>query len=140
MANDVSGPIAAREFEEMGFTQVFDRERVYLVNDHSAPNANINAATQCKVNREFAKRHGITHFYDVGRMGIEHALLSEQGLALPGELIVGGDSHTCTYGALGAFSTGVGSTDVAVALGTGELWFKVPKSKSLSFRARRPGL
>lgn len=138
LANDVSGPIAAREFEEMGFTQVFDRERVYLVNDHSAPNANINAATQCKVNREFAKRHGITHFYDVGRMGIEHALLPEQGLALPGELIVGGDSHTCTYGALGAFSTGVGSTDVAVALGTGELWFKVPKSKKFVFQGQAP--
>lgn len=138
LANDVSGPIAAREFEEMGFTQVFDRERVYLVNDHSAPNANINAATQCKVNWEFAKRHGITHFYDVGRMGIEHALLPEQGLALPGELIVGGDSHTCTYGALGAFSTGVGSTDVAVALGTGELWFKVPKSKKFVFQGQAP--
>ena len=138
LANDVSGPIAAREFEEMGFTQVFDRERVYLVNDHSAPNANINAATQCKVNWEFAKRHGIAHFYDVGRMGIEHALLPEQGLALPGELIVGGDSHTCTYGALGAFSTGVGSTDVAVALGTGELWFKVPKSKKFVFQGQAP--
>ena len=121
LANDVTTPIAVKEFRAMGFEKVFDTERVYLVNDHFAPNANINAATASKVARDFACQCAVRHFYDVGRMGIEHALLPEQGLVLPGETVVGGDSHTCTYGALGAFSTGMGSTDIAVAMGAGEL-------------------
>ena len=138
LANDVSGPIAVREFREMGFTEVFDKERVYLVNDHFTPNATINAATQSKVNRDFAYEFGIKHFFDVGKMGIEHALLPEQGLVLPGDLLVGGDSHTCTYGALGAFSTGMGSTDIAVGMGTGELWLKVPNTKRFVFNGNCP--
>lgn len=128
LANDVTTHIAVKEFQGMGFRGVFDPDRIYLVNDHFAPNATIAAAGASKAARDFASEYGIKNFFDVGKMGIEHALLPEQGLALPGELIVGGDSHTCTYGALGAFSTGMGSTDIAVAFGSGELWFKVPKS------------
>ena len=128
LANDVTTHIAVKEFRDMGFADVFNRQRIYLVNDHFCPNANVSAATASKVARDFAREHNIENFFDVGKMGIEHALLPEQGLTLPGEIIVGGDSHTCTYGALGAFSTGMGSTDIAVALGSGELWFKVPKT------------
>ncbi|MBR6207853.1 MAG: 3-isopropylmalate dehydratase large subunit [Oscillospiraceae bacterium] len=138
LANDVTTHIAVKEFRAMGFDKVFDKERVYLVNDHFAPNANINAATASKVARDFACECSVRHFYDVGRMGIEHALLPEQGLVLPGEAVVGGDSHTCTYGALGAFSTGMGSTDIAVAMGTGELWFKVPKTRKFIFNGSCP--
>lgn len=114
------------------------QEDIYLVNDHFAPNANVNAASASKIARDFAAEQGITNFFDVGRMGIEHALLPEQGLVMPGEIVVGGDSHTCTYGALGAFSTGMGSTDIAVAFGVGELWFKVPKSKKFIFNGHCP--
>lgn len=134
LANDVTSPIAIAEFKKMGYEKVFDKDRVYFVMDHFVPNANIKAAQQCKTARDFAKSCGLKHFFDVGSMGIEHALLPEQGLALPGELVIGGDSHTCTYGALGAFSTGVGSTDLAAGMALGELWFKVPETLKFVYR------
>jgi len=113
LGNDVTAPVAIKEFEKIGVAEVFDRRRIALVPDHFAPNKDIQSAEQCKIMREFARKHAIEHYFEVGRMGIEHALLPEQGLVLPGELVVGADSHTCTYGAVGAFSTGVGSTDMA---------------------------
>ena len=119
LANDITAPIAIREFERIGVGRVFDPERIVLVNDHFAPNKDIKSAEQCKLVRDFARGQGIAHFYDVGTMGIEHALLPEQGLVLPGDVVVGADSHTCTYGALGAFATGMGSSDVAVVLALG---------------------
>ena len=128
MANDITGPVSILEYEKGGFQQVSDASRIALVMDHFAPNKDIKSAENCKVCRTFAKRFGIKHFYDTGKAGIEHALLPEQGLVAPGEAIVGADSHTCTYGALGAFSTGVGSTDVTAAMVTGKLWFKVPSA------------
>lgn len=128
LANDITGPVAIREMEKAGFDTVFDREKIALVMDHFAPNKDIKSAEQCLTCREFAKKHGITHFYDVGDMGVEHALLPEKGLTAPGELIIGADSHTCTYGAVGAFSTGVGSTDLAAGMATGKAWFKVPSA------------
>ncbi|BAL01590.1 3-isopropylmalate dehydratase large subunit [Oscillibacter valericigenes Sjm18-20] len=128
LGNDITSPVAINEFEAAGFEGVFDPERIALVMDHFTPNKDIKAATQCKQCRTFARRFGLTHYYDVGAMGIEHALLPEQGLVAPGEAVIGADSHTCTYGALGAFSTGVGSTDLAAAMATGELWFKVPSA------------
>jgi len=128
LGNDITGPVAIGEFEKAGFTGVFDREKIALVMDHFTPNKDIKAAEQCKMCREFAAEHKITNFFDVGEMGIEHCLLPEKGLVMPGDLIIGADSHTCTYGALGAFSTGVGSTDMAVAMATGEAWFKVPSA------------
>ena len=126
LANDITGPVAIREMEKAGFDKVFDRTRIALVMDHFVPNKDIKSAEQCLECREFAKKHQIVNFYDVGAMGIEHALLPEKGLTAPGELIIGADSHTCTYGALGAFSTGVGSTDLAAGMATGKAWFKVP--------------
>ena len=126
LANDITGPVAIREMENAGFDKVFDRTRIALVMDHFVPNKDIKSAEQCLECREFAKKHQIVNFYDVGAMGIEHALLPEKGLTAPGELIIGADSHTCTYGALGAFSTGVGSTDLAAGMATGKAWFKVP--------------
>ena len=126
LGNDITTPVAINEFEAAGFQSVFDKSRIALVMDHFVPNKDIKAATQCKQCRMFAKRFDIDHYYDVGTMGIEHALLPEQGLVAPGEAIIGADSHTCTYGALGAFSTGVGSTDMGAAMATGESWFKVP--------------
>lgn len=128
LANDITGPVAIREMEKAGFDTVFDREKIALVMDHFAPNKDIKSAEQCLTCREFAKKHAITHFYDVGDMGVEHALLPEKGLTAPGELIIGADSHTCTYGAVGAFSTGVGSTDLAAGMATGKAWFKVPSA------------
>lgn len=128
LANDITGPVAIREMEKAGFEKVFDKDKIALVMDHFAPNKDIKSAEQCLECREFAKRHNITHFYDVGEMGIEHALLPEKGLTAAGELIIGADSHTCTYGALGAFSTGVGSTDLAAGMATGKAWFKVPSA------------
>lgn len=128
LANDITGPVAIREMEKAGFDTVFDREKIALVMDHFAPNKDIKSAEQCLTCREFAKKHEITHFYDVGDMGVEHALLPEKGLTAPGELIIGADSHTCTYGAVGAFSTGVGSTDLAAGMATGKAWFKVPSA------------
>ncbi len=126
LGNDITSPVAINEFTKAGFDSVFDTTRISLVMDHFAPNKDIKAAQQCKQCRTFAHRFGIENFYDVGNMGIEHALLPEKGLVGPGECIIGADSHTCTYGALGAFSTGVGSTDMAAGMATGEAWFKVP--------------
>lgn len=126
LANDITGPVSINEFDKAGFDSVFDRRRVSLVMDHFTPNKDIKSAEQCKKCRTFAKRFDLENFYDVGEMGIEHALLPEKGLVCAGEAIIGADSHTCTYGALGAFSTGVGSTDLAAGMATGEAWFKVP--------------
>ncbi|ACK42470.1 MULTISPECIES: 3-isopropylmalate dehydratase large subunit [Dictyoglomus] len=128
LANDITGPLAIKEFEKIGVEKVFDNEKIALVPDHSTPNKDIKSAMQSKILREFAKKQGIKYYYEVGRVGIEHALLPEEGLVLPGDAIIGADSHTCTYGALGAFSTGVGSTDLAYAMATGEIWLKVPES------------
>lgn len=128
LANDITGPVSIRELEKAGMDQVFDREKVALVLDHFAPNKDIKSAEQCKICREFAKKHNIVHFFDVGSMGIEHALLPEQGIVAAGDLVIGADSHTCTYGALGAFSTGVGSTDCAAGIATGKAWFRVPSA------------
>lgn len=128
LGNDITGPVAINEFEKAGFSRVFDKDGIALVMDHFTPNKDIKAAGQCKQCREFAKKHGITRFYDSGEVGVEHALLPEKGMVAPGELIIGADSHTCTYGALGAFSTGVGSTDMAAGMATGEAWFKVPEA------------
>lgn len=126
LANDITGPVAINEFNKAGFSGVFDKSKVSLVMDHFAPNKDIKAAAQCKQCRDFAGKYDIVNFYDAGDMGVEHALLPEKGLIAPGELCIGADSHTCTYGALGAFSTGVGSTDMAAGMATGEAWFKVP--------------
>ncbi len=128
LANDVTAPIAIREFEKIGTGKVFDPDSVVLVPDHFAPNKDIQSAQQCQVMRNFARAQGISHYFEVGRMGIEHVLLPEQGLVLPGDVVVGADSHTCTYGALGAFSTGMGSTDIAVAMATGRIWMRVPET------------
>ena len=126
LGNDITSPVAINEFEKAGFTDVFDKTRISLVMDHFAPNKDIKAAQQTKQSRQFAMKHGIVNFYDVGCMGIEHALLPEKGLVAAGDCVIGADSHTCTYGALGAFSTGVGSTDMAAGMATGKAWFKVP--------------
>ena len=126
LANDITAPIAIRTFGELGCERVFDPARVVLVPDHYAPNKDIKSAEQAKTMRDFARAQGITHYYEVGCMGVEHALLPEQGVVGPGDLIIGADSHTCTYGALGAFGTGVGSTDAGVGMATGRAWFKVP--------------
>ena len=128
LGNDITTPVAINEFEAAGFDRVFDKGRIALVMDHFAPNKDIKAATQCRQCRAFARRFEIDHYYDVGSMGIEHALLPEQGLVAPGEAVIGADSHTCTYGALGAFSTGVGSTDMGAAMAAGQTWFKVPSA------------
>ncbi|MGD2079700.1 MAG: 3-isopropylmalate dehydratase large subunit [Nitrospirota bacterium] len=128
LANDITAPIAISEFKRIGAPDVFDRDRVAFVPDHFAPQKDIKAAEQCKLMRDFSREHELSNYFEVGRMGIEHALLPEQGLVLPGDLVIGADSHTCTYGALGAFSTGVGSTDLAAAMATGECWFKVPQA------------
>ncbi|TDS31720.1 3-isopropylmalate/(R)-2-methylmalate dehydratase large subunit [Halanaerobium congolense] len=126
LGNDITAPVAVKEFNKIGVDRVFDKERIALVPDHFAPNKDIKAAEQVKVVREFAQKHDITNYFEVGQMGIEHVLLPEKGLTLPGEIIIGADSHTCTYGALGALGTGVGSTDMAAAMATGKAWFKVP--------------
>ena len=128
LGNDVTAPIAINEFQKAGGKKIFDKNKVALVLDHFTPNKDINSAQQCKAVREFALKQKVTHFYEGGQVGIEHALLPEQGVVLPGDLVIGADSHTCTYGALGAFATGVGSTDLAAVMLTGELWFKVPQS------------
>ena len=128
LGNDITAPISIREFKKSGAEKVFDTSRVVLVLDHFVPNKDISSAMQAKVVREFAIEQNIVNFFDSGEMGIEHALLPEKGLVLPGELIIGADSHTCTYGALGAFSAGVGSTDLAAVMVSGELWFKVPET------------
>lgn len=136
LANDITGPVAINEFNKAGFGGVFDKCKVSLVMDHFAPNKDIKAATQCKQCRDFAGKYGIVNFYDAGDMGVEHALLPEKGLIAPGELCIGADSHTCTYGALGAFSTGVGSTDMAAGMATGEAWFKVPAAIRFNLKGK----
>ena len=128
LGNDINDPVAITEFDKAGLTQVFDKDKIAIVLDHSTPCKDIKSAQLCAQAREFANRFSITHFYDVGQMGVEHALIPEKGLAAPGEAIIGADSHTCTYGALGAFSTGVGSTDMAAGMATGLAWFKVPSA------------
>lgn len=128
LSNDVTAPIAIKEFKKVGVDKVFDPTKIALVPDHYVPNKDIQSAEQAKMTREFTREQGITHFYEVGCMGVEHALLPEQGVVGAGDLIIGADSHTCTYGALGAFATGVGSTDAAIGYATGKAWFKVPES------------
>ncbi len=138
LGNDITTPVAVNEFEKAGFDQVFDPDRVAIVLDHFVPNKDIKAAEQSKQCRTFACSHCISHFYDVGKMGIEHALLPEQGVVTAGDCIIGADSHTCTYGALGAFSTGVGSTDMAAGMATGKAWFKVPSAIRFRLRGKLP--
>ena len=128
LGNDITTPVAVNEFKKAGFQSVFDKDRIAIVLDHFVPNKDIKAAEQSKTCRTFACEHCVSHFYDVGKMGIEHALLPEQGVVTAGDCIIGADSHTCTYGALGAFSTGVGSTDMAAGMATGIAWFKVPSA------------
>lgn len=128
LGNDITAPVAIRAFDKLGVSKVFDPEKITMVMDHFVPNKDIKAAEQCAVCRSFCTQQAISHYYDVGKMGIEHALLPEQGLVTAGDLVIGADSHTCTYGALGAFSTGVGSTDMAAGMATGKAWFKVPSA------------
>ncbi len=128
LANDITAPISIKEFKKIGAKNVFDKNKIVFIPDHFAPQKDIKAAEQCKMLKDFSREHDLGLYFEVGRMGIEHALLPEQGIVLPGDLVIGADSHTCTYGGLGAFSTGVGSTDVASAMATGECWFKVPES------------
>lgn len=137
LANDVTAPLAIKAFEEIGKESVFDRERIALVPDHFTPNKDIKAAQQCKIMREFAKKHGIVHYFEIGKMGVEHALLPEQGIVVPGDLVIGADSHTCTYGALGAFATGVGSTDLGAVMATGQIWLKVPPSIKFVLKGKK---
>jgi len=138
LANDITAPIAIKELEKVGLNQVFDPERVVLVPDHFAPNTNIKAAEQCKIVRDFAHHNELTNYFEVGKGGIEHVILPEKGLVAPGELVVGADSHTCTYGALGAFSTGMGSTDIAAAMVTGHTWLKVPETIKFVYNGELP--
>ena len=128
LANDITAPIAIEEFRKHGGNQVLDRDKIALVPDHFTPNKDIKSAEQCKVLRDFAKEQNITHYFDQSDVGVEHALLPEKGIVMPGDVVIGADSHTCTYGALGAFATGVGSTDIAYAYITGEAWFRVPET------------
>lgn len=136
LGNDITAPFAIEEFEKFGAKQVFDKKKVVLVPDHFAPAKDMKSANQCKILAGFAKRYGVKHYFEIGRMGIEHALLPEMGLVLPGDLVIGADSHTCTYGALGAFSSGVGSTDLAAAMITGECWLRVPESMKFVYSGR----
>jgi len=138
LGNDITTPVAINAFTQNGFTQVFDRDRIAIVLDHFVPNKDIKAAQQSKQCRQFACSHCISHFYDVGKMGIEHALLPEQGVVTAGDCVIGADSHTCTYGALGAFSTGVGSTDMAAGMATGTAWFKVPAAIRFRLTGKLP--
>ena len=138
LGNDITTPVAIKEFEKFGFDEVFDKDSVSIVLDHFTPNKDIKSAEQSKTCRDFACEHCISHFYDVGKMGIEHALLPEQGVVTAGDCIIGADSHTCTYGALGAFSTGVGSTDMAAGMATGTAWFKVPSAIKFNLTGHLP--
>ena len=135
LANDITAPLAIKEFQRMGVDKVFDNTKIVMVPDHFCPNKDILSAEQAKVIREFSRKYDLLYF-EVGRMGIEHVLLPEQGLVLPGDVVVGADSHTCTYGALGAFTTGMGSTDIAVAMATGEIWMKVPQTIKFVYRGK----
>ncbi|MCC6502022.1 MAG: 3-isopropylmalate dehydratase large subunit [Deltaproteobacteria bacterium] len=136
LGNDITAPIAIREFKKAGAKKVFNKNKVVLVPDHFTPNKDIKSAEQVKILREFAQEQKLTYFFDGGEVGVEHALLPEKGIVVPGDVVIGADSHTCTYGALGAFSTGVGSTDLAAAMITGELWFKVPESMKFVFSGK----
>ena len=138
LANDITAPLAIKAFKAAGGKKVFNKDRIALILDHFTPNKDIPSAIQCQEVREFAYEQNITHFYDVGQVGIEHVLLPEKGLVLPGDLVIGADSHTCTYGALGAFSTGVGSTDLGAVMLTGEIWLKVPASTRLIYKGNLP--
>lgn len=138
MGNDITTAVAIPEFKKTGAKDVFDKEKVVIVLDHFTPNKDIKAAEQCKCSREFAFDKDIKNFFDVGEMGIEHALLPEKGIVVPGDVIIGADSHTCTYGALGAFSTGIGSTDMAIGMATGEAWFKVPSAIKFNIVGKMP--
>lgn len=137
LGNDITAPLAIEAFRKTGTDKVFDPERIALVPDHFVPNKDIASAAQAKILREFAREQKLVNYFEVGRMGIEHALLPEQGLVLPGDVVIGADSHTCTYGALGAFATGVGSTDLGAAMSTGKIWFRVPASIKFVFRGKR---
>ncbi len=136
LGNDITAPLAIEEFEKLGIKKVFDKKKVVLVPDHFAPAKDMKSANHCKILAEFSKKYGIKNYFEIGKMGIEHALLPEMGLVMPGDLIIGADSHTCTYGALGAFSTGVGSTDLAAAMAIGECWMRVPESMKFVFYGR----
>lgn len=138
LGNDITAPVAIKEFEKLGINKVFDKDKIMLVPDHFTPNKDIKSAEQAKILREFARKHEITNYFEVGQMGIEHCLLPEAGLVVPGDVIIGADSHTCTYGALGAFATGVGSTDMAAGMATGEAWFKVPEAMKFEFYGDQP--
>lgn len=138
LGNDVTAPVAIDVFEKAGAEKIFNKEKIALVPDHFAPNKDIKSAEQCKKMRDFAKKHDVTHYFELGEMGIEHALLPEKGIVLPGDVVIGADSHTCTYGALGAFSTGVGSTDLAACYMTGKVWFKVPESIKFIYKGTLP--
>jgi 3-isopropylmalate/(R)-2-methylmalate dehydratase large subunit len=135
LSNDITAPLAIKEFNRLGINKVYDPKKIVMVPDHFCPNKDILSAEQAKIMREFANQYNLVYF-EVGRMGIEHVLLPEQGLVLPGEVVVGADSHTCTYGALGAFATGMGSTDIAVAMATGEIWMKVPPTIEFVYRGK----
>jgi 3-isopropylmalate/(R)-2-methylmalate dehydratase large subunit len=138
LGNDITSPVAISEFDRIGTDRVFDKSKVVIVPDHFAPNKDIKSAENCKLVREFSGKMGIENYFEIGQMGIEHALIPEKGLAVPGDVIIGADSHTCTYGALGAFSTGIGSTDMAVGMATGKAWFKVPGAIKFILKGR-PG-
>ncbi len=138
LGNDITTPVAVNEFHKAGFREVFDKDKIAIVLDHFVPNKDIKAAEQSKTCREFACTHCVSHFYDVGKMGIEHALLPEQGVVTAGDCVIGADSHTCTYGALGAFSTGVGSTDMAAGMATGTAWFRVPSAIRFHLTGKLP--
>jgi 3-isopropylmalate/(R)-2-methylmalate dehydratase large subunit len=136
LGNDVTTPVAIREFDKIGAEEVYDKGKVAIVPDHFTPNKDIKSAEQCKLMREFAHNQEIENYFEIGQMGIEHALIPEKGLAVPGDVIIGADSHTCTYGALGAFSTGVGSTDMAAGMASGQAWFKVPEAIRFNLKGR----
>jgi 3-isopropylmalate/(R)-2-methylmalate dehydratase large subunit len=138
LANDVTAPLAIKEFEATGAKKVFDARKIVLIPDHFLPARDVKSAEQAKVMREFAQKYKLKHYYEIGRCGIEHAFLPEQGIVLPGQLIIGADSHTCTYGALGAFATGVGSTDAAACMATGKVWLRVPHTISVTFEGKLP--
>lgn len=137
LGNDITTPVAINEFKKMGAEEVYDKEKIVIVLDHFTPNKDIKSAEQCKISREFAKEKEIVNFFDVGQMGIEHALLPEKGLVVAGDTVIGADSHTCTYGALGAFSTGVGSTDMAGGMALGTTWIKVPSALKINITGKK---
>lgn len=139
LGNDITTPVAVKEFQKTGVTEVFDKSKVAIVPDHFTPNKDIKAAEQCKMIREFALDMKVENYFELGEMGIEHCLIPEKGLSVPGDLIIGADSHTCTYGALGAFSTGVGSTDMAAGMATGKCWFKVPSALKFDLKGKPQG-